>query len=73
MVLKMPRPTQRKPGAPFYFCVRVSTDVQAALGKKELFYSLGTSDETEAKRRFAADLARHTAHWDTAKAPNHST
>lgn len=64
MVLKMPRPTQRKPGTPFYFRVRVPADVRAALGKNELSYSLGTSDETEAKRRFAADLARHTSHWD---------
>lgn len=64
MVLQMPRPTQRKPGSPFYFRARVQADLVQRLGKREVSYSLGTADETEAKRRFAAELAKHQAHWE---------
>ncbi|MFC3169427.1 DUF6538 domain-containing protein [Paracoccus fontiphilus] len=60
----MPRPTQRKPGSPFYFRARVPADLVQRLGKREVSYSLQTSDETEAKRRFAAELAKHQAHWE---------
>lgn len=64
MVLQMPRPTQRKLGSPFYFRTRVPADLVKRLGKREVSYSLGTTDETEAKRRFAAELAKHHAHWE---------
>lgn len=64
MVLQMPRPTQRKPGSPFYFRARVPADLVAQVGKREVSYSLGTTDETEAKRRFAAELAKHQAQWE---------
>jgi len=64
MVLKMPRPTQRKPGAPFYFRVRVPADVRGGVGKSELSYSLGTTNADEAKRLFAAEMSKHTAHWE---------
>ncbi|MGN7869344.1 DUF6538 domain-containing protein [Paracoccus sp. 22332] len=64
MVLQMPRPTQRGPGSPFYFLARVPADLVQRLGKREVSYSLQTSDETEAKRRFAAELAKHQARWE---------
>ncbi|WP_423212049.1 DUF6538 domain-containing protein [Paracoccus yeei] len=64
MVLKMPRPTQRQPGSPFYFRARVPADVRSAVGKDVLSYSLGTTDEVEAKRLFAAEYAKHMARWE---------
>lgn len=64
MVLKMPSPTQRKPGSPFYFRLRVPADVRDRVGKGTLSYSLRTADEAEAKSRFAAEYAKHTAHWE---------
>ncbi|CAM4141277.1 DUF6538 domain-containing protein [Paracoccus yeei] len=64
MVLKMPRPTQRQPGSPFYFRARVPADVRNAVGKDVLSYSLGTTDEVEAKRLFAAEYAKHMARWE---------
>ncbi len=64
MVLKMPRPTQRKPGAPFYFRVRVPADLVDSVGRRELSYSLQTNEEAEAKRLFAAEMAKHLAHWE---------
>ena len=64
MVLKMPRPTQRQPGTPFYFRARVPADVRSAVGKDVLSYSLGTTDEVEAKRLFAAEYA---SRWQAGK------
>ncbi|WP_165456268.1 DUF6538 domain-containing protein [Paracoccus sediminis] len=60
----MPRPTQRKSGSPFYFRTRVPADLVERLGRREVSYSLGTTDEAEAKRRHAAELAKHHAHWE---------
>ena len=59
----MPRPTRRNPGSPFYFRARVPADVRTLVGKREITYSLRTSDEGEALRLHAEHLARHLAYW----------
>lgn len=74
MVHKMALATniiRRSGSAQYYLRVRVPTDVQEAVGRREIWKSLGTTDPTEAKRRSRAELDRLDREWQDIRTSAH--
>jgi integrase len=63
MVLAMPRPQLRKGARVYRLRKRVPADLVAIVGRREVAFSLRTSDGREAKRLFAEELAKLEARW----------
>jgi integrase len=63
MVLAMPRPQLRKGARVYRLRKRVPADLVAVVGRREVAFSLRTSDSNEAKRLFAEELAKLEARW----------
>ncbi|CAA2159872.1 Tyrosine recombinase XerC [Methylobacterium brachiatum] len=63
MVLAMPRPQLRKGARVYRLRRRVPADLVAVVGRREVAFSLHTSDPNEAKRLFVEELAKLEARW----------
>ena len=63
MVLSMSRPQLRKEAHVYRFRKRVPADLVAVVGRREIVFSLRTSDPKEAKRLHSEELAKLESHW----------
>lgn len=63
MVLSMSRPQLRKDAHVYRFRKRVPADLVAVVGRREVVFSLRTSDPKEAKRLHSEELAKLESHW----------
>ena len=61
----MSRPQLRKDTRVYRFRRRVPADLVAIVGRREVVFSLRTSDPKEAKRLHSEELAKLESHWLT--------
>jgi hypothetical protein len=63
VVLSMSRPQLRKDARVYRFRKRVPADLVTIVGRREVVFSLRTSDPKEAKRLHSEELAKLESHW----------
>ena len=68
MVLAMSRPHRRSKTGPFWLRKRVPKDVAELAGRTMEYYSLKTRDPEEAKRRYAEEIVKLEARWESLRA-----